>query len=364
VSRDAGRTFTEVLPEPTGQPAATGDSALDVASDGRVLVALMEPASFGVVSVCSSADRASTFTCGPVSAPGSNDRPWVLADSPTHSYLSSQVVAANQTVLFQSGDTAATYRATATVDSFLSPGIGPMVLGRSGRLFQPFINLPPQGGSNDGPTGTGVSELNAPLAVYEWDRSTPAAPATILPSPFLSSSGVASLASTSDGTLYLVAEGVSRRATDGTVLGKSIQIARSSNDGRSWTVLPALPGTSHGTVAFSWITAGKNGHVGVISYRTPAGSRADSSTGTWDVVWAETWNAHARTPSWRTTVLERHAHKGNICNTGGCPGSGRFAGDFINAWMDRHDHPHLVWVRDTSTATQVRYTTSRQPGSL
>src|SRR5207248_5439109 len=59
--------------------------------------------------------------------------------------------------------------------------------------------------------------------------------------------------------------------------GVQVVLARSTNEGVTWSKLPPIPKTTSGTATFTWVAAGSRGHVGVIYYYTPDNGR-DPST--------------------------------------------------------------------------------------
>ena len=356
VSRDAGLTFQPVHDLVVGGPAGyASDSSLDVDGDGDLHVAVNYPYA-GTVAACVSGDRARSFRCNPGVVPGVNDRQWLVSDGPDRTYLTSNV-GLYETVLFASPD-GFTYTPAKAVEAELSPSTGGLVVLPGGSLLQPFID---DGDAGHGSQGAGP-ELDGLLSVLEWDPDGPARTAVKRTTPLLAGTGLPSLAATSDGAAFLVSEGVTgARAGAGggpdVITGKNVVLARTRDRGRSWQLLPPLPGTTSGTAAMSAVTAGAPGHVGVLSYRNRQGSSAASATGDWDVVWAETRDALSPRPTWRTTVVERRVHRGPICSHATCFGADRFAGDFISAHIDRTGRAHLVYVRDHRGATQVRYAT-------
>jgi hypothetical protein len=354
VSRDAGATFEQFQDLVLGGPATSyADSSLDVADDGTVHVAINYPFT-GTVAACVSTNEARSFACNPGVVPGVNDRQWVVADGPSRTYLTANV-GLYETVLFTSPDGLA-FAPGKAVEAELAPSTGSPVVLPGGHLVQPFID---DGSTGYGPDDGGV-ELSGPLSIYDWQPQEQALHPVVRRSPLLAGTGLPSLAATPDGTAYLVSEGISRRLRDdsGTarVAGKDVRVARTRDRGRSWRVLPPLPGTSNGTAAMSGIAAGRDGHVGVVYYRTARGSSAGTATGTWDVLWAETRNANAARPHWRTTVVERGVHRGPICSHSNCVNGGGFAGDFISAHIDSRGGAHLVYARGVPGGnSEIRY---------
>jgi hypothetical protein len=364
VSRDGGRSFGEIHDLVVGGPAVyASDSSLDVARDGRLHVAINYPFA-GTVAVCSSADQARSFACDPAAVPGVNDRQWLLADRTGGAFLTSNV-GLYETTLFTSArpGTPGSFRPTQVTPAELAPVTGGLSAGRAGSLLQPLIDDADDASRAAASGDNKGVELDGPLSVLEWQPSEGALLPVKRPTPLLAGSGVPSLATTPDGTGYLVSEGVSGSRRPGVPAGKDVRVARTRDNGRSWTVLPALPGTTSGTAALSAVAAGGNGEIGVIYYRTSSGGLAGTRDGAWDLVWTRTSDAHTSRPEWRTTVVERGVHRGPICIPD-CTDGGRFAGDFISAHIDGSGSAHLVWMRDAPGQpvpgpTQIRYATLR-----
>ena len=135
-------------------------------------------------------------------------------------------------------------------------------------------------------------------------------------------------------------------------------LARSVNEGVTWSKLAPIPGTTNGTAIFSWVAAGGPHHVGVVYYYTPDnGDPGTMTNSTWSVMWAESFNADSPVPTWTVTNVESTIHIGPICIAADCSGTNRFAGDFINAIIDSNDVAHLTWMKQEggTGATSIRY---------
>lgn len=362
VSRDDGRTFSPFRDLVVNGPATSNaDSSIDVTPSGTVHLALNYPFA-GTVAACVSTDEARSFSCNPAVVPGVNDRQWVVSDQAGGTYLTSNV-GLYHTVLFRSTD-GLMFTPAKTVEVEIAPSTGAPVVLPNGGLLQPFID--------DGSTGyraedNGV-ELSGPLSVQDWQPAAAGLTPVKRRTPLVAGTGIPSLAATSDGVTYLVSEGVSsseepeaggkaRRAT-----GKSVVVGRTPDRGKTWQILPPLPGTGTGTAAMSAIAAGAPGHLGVLYYRNSRGSSAGMAAGSWDVLWAETWNATAARPRWRTTTVESGVHHGPICSHADCLNRGRFAGDFISAHIDGTGRAHLVYMRDVAgSRPEIRYASRLDP---
>lgn len=355
VSTDAGRSWHRspgnVLLNPRSEGGANlnTDSSIDVDPQNRLYLTFDTPYA-GTTTTCYSDDRAATLTCNAATLPGGTDRMWLTAPTTGAAYLTSNE-GLYHTLFFQSTDRGATYVARKSTDSALNPNDGPPMLDPSSPLvFQPFVNNASNVSALD-------EELSGPIELHVWDpTSAVPAPAAELSTPLMAGAALTNAAFTPDGTLYVVSEDPVTD-TAGTIIGKDVQVIRSSDHGATWTKLPPIPGTTTGTAAFTWIAAGANGHVGVIYYQTPVGGRADAVNGTWDAKWAETVNAGSAAPDWTVQTLDKAVHTGAMCTTAGCMGSDRFSGDFIGATFDAADQPQLTWMRQTSATTaDVRFT--------
>ena len=368
VSRDQGQTWFRspgtlfLNPEQQQQGVNLNtDSSIGVDGAGRLYLTFDYPYA-GTTAVCVSDDRAQSFSCDNTALPGGTDRMWLTAPSTRAAYLTSNE-GLYHTLFFDSTDRGQSWTLQKTTDSPLNPNDGPPVQApHSPVVYQPFVN----NASNQSATD---EELSGPLQVHVWDPSSSSpTPAAELSTPLQAGAALTDLVVTSDGTIYMVSEGVSRSDSSGNPLGKDVEIARSRDGGHTWTTF-VIPGTATGTAAFSWIAAAADGHIGVIYYETAAGGRADgvSSDAEWNVQWAETADAESAAPAWTVQTVDSNVHSGPICATSGCSGNGRFAGDFISATFDAGGTPRLAWVADVTTngttVPTLRYTgTVASPG--
>ncbi len=170
-----------------------------------------------------------------------------------------------------------------------------------------------------------------------------------------------------DGTLWITSERATR--VNGKITHVGVQVARSADDGRTWRVLPEVPGTTTGTSTFVALGAGRAGHVGLVFYRTAAAGDPGAVPGTsrWDAVYAESTDALSKAPHWTVTTVDKGVHTGVICSTAGCVGAGRFAGDFLDTTFDAHDRPSVVWMRNRPshpTVNEIRYTGATIPATV
>jgi len=357
VSRDAGKHWTESA----GSPYSTSlnqnsDSSIQTDSKGRLYMTFDWPYA-GATAVCTSADRAKTMSCNPAVVPGGTDRMWIAVKDQTTSYLVTNE-GLYQTVFAVSTDGGATYVPRQTVSSVAEPTDGPLLISpKTGAVVQPII---------DNLTNVTATDnfASGPAMLRVFDPSLTAAPASVVtyPIPLTSGGALPGAAYGRDGTLYVTAE-KAIVGNGGKIVGVGVQVARSSDDGKTWTLLPMIPGTTTGTSTFVALGAGKAGHVGLIFYRAKVAGNPDSVPGTtkWDAVFAESTDALSAHPHWTLTTVDKDVHTGIICATAGCIGAGRFAGDFLDASFDAKDRPQVVWMRNVGTAgdTEIRYTTVR-----
>jgi len=335
------------------------DSSIDIDQLNRLYFTFDYPYA-GFTSVCVSDDHAQTFSCNPTTLPGGTDRMWIVAPSTTAAYLVSNE-GAEQTLFFKSTDRGANWTAEGTTGAAFNSDTGPLLPSPlSGLIFQPYVN--------NASNATATTNLNSgPLAFHVFNPATtnPALSGEIT-TPLTAPNALPSAGFTPNGTLYLVSE-EPRNDSHGNLAGYQLTIARSTDQGAHWTVLPPIPGTSSGTQSFSAIATGADGHVGVLYYRTPGGGDPTLDTSaTWDAAWAESLNAGAATPSWTVQTIDPGVHTGAICSTAGCTGDNRYSGDFISAQFDAAGLPHLTWVKDLDTSgtnTLVRYAGVLTPGN-
>lgn len=333
------------------------DSSIDVDPGGRLYLTFDTPYA-GTTTTCYSDDRAQTLTCNPTTLPGGTDRMWLTAPSTSAAYLTSNE-GLYHTLFFTSSDRGQTYTLAKSTDSPLNPNDGPPILApHSSLVFQPFVDNASNQSAVD-------EEMSGAVKLHVWDASSSSpVPAAEITTPLVAGAALTDAAFTPDGTLYVVSEDP-RTDSGGNVIGKDVQVIRSSDRGATWTKLPPLPGTTTGTAAFSWLAAGADGHVGVVYYQTPVGGRADAVNGTWDARWAETTDAESAAPQWTTGTLDTAVHSGAMCTTAGCTGSNRFAGDFLGATFDAAGGAHVTWVRETKGGgTEVRYAGPAAPSGV
>ena len=324
------------------------DSSISVDPGNRLYFTFDYPYA-GTTAVCTSDDRGTTWNCNPAVVPGGTDRMWTLAPTLTDDYEVTNE-GLYETSFLHSTDRGTTWMPTALGAGLLEPQTGPL-LQKPGsdniiQITKIFGTLPQE-----------VPELK--LYVYS-PKTTGSIIAAVRTSGLPVPVALPSAALGKDGELWVATEQVNSAG------GYSVVVAHSADEGVTWSKLPPIPGTTTGTATFTWVAAGKSGHVGVIFYYTPDnGSSPALTTSTWSVMWAESFNATSATPTWTTKILEPNVHTGAICAAAGCSGDQRFAGDFINALIDSNDVAHLTWmIEDMATQnTTIRYEQIPAPGA-
>jgi len=341
-STDSGTTWTELLgPIYASSINLNSDSSISVDPGNRLYFTFDYPYA-GTTAVCTSDDRGITWNCNPAVVPGGTDRMWTLAPTLTDDYETTNE-GLYETAFLHSTDRGSTWTATSIGAGLLEPQTGPLlqVSGSSNvlQITKIFGTLPQE-----------VPELK--LYVYTPNSTgsiIAAVRSTGLPLPV----ALPSAALSKTGELWVASEEPNPAG------GVQVVLARSTNEGVTWSKLAPIPGTTTGTATFSWVAAGSPGHVGVIYYYTPDNGSDTSTmtTSTWATMWAESFNADSPTPTWTVRVVERNVHTGAICAASSCSGDNRFAGDFINSVIDANDVAHLTWmIEDMSTqATTIRY---------
>jgi hypothetical protein len=341
-STDSGTTWTELLgPIYASTINLNSDSSISVDPGNRLYFTFDYPYA-GTTAVCTSDDRGITWNCNPAVVPGGTDRMWTLAPTMTDDYETTNE-GLYETAFLHSADRGSTWTATSIGAGLLEPQTGPLlqVSGSSNvlQITKIFGTLPQE-----------VPELklyvyapNSTGSIIAAVRSTGLQLPVALPSAALSKTG----------ELWVASEEPNPAG------GVQVVLARSTNEGVTWSKLAPIPGTATGTATFTWVAAGSPGHVGVIYYYTPDNGSDTSTmtTSTWATMWAESFNADSPTPTWTVSVIEPNVHTGAICAASGCSGDNRFAGDFINSVIDANDVAHLTWmIEDMSTqATTIRY---------
>jgi hypothetical protein len=340
-STNSGASWTK-LPGPIYASSLNlaSDSSMSVDPGNRLYFTFDYPYA-GTTAVCTSDDKGDTFACNPAVVPGGTDRMWVLAPTTSTAYeVTNQGL--YETAFLVSNDRGQTFTPKAVASGLLEPQSGPLLQRNcSNKVLQPIKVY--------GTTPDDVPEVK----IYVYDPASVAAVisdvrGTGLPLPTALPSGALSL----DGALYVASEEPNPAG------GKQAVLARSFDEGVSWTKLPAIPTTSTGTATFTWVAAGAPGHVGVIYYYTPQnGDPGALTNATWSTMWAESYNADSANPTWTVTTVEQTIHIGALCIAADCTGTNRFAGDFINAIIDANGAAHLSWMkRENGTGpVSIRY---------
>jgi hypothetical protein len=273
--------------------------------------------------------------------PGGTDRMWTLAPTMSDDYEVTNE-GLYETAFLHSTDRGSTWTPTSLGSGLLEPQSGPLLQRPGSTDVLQIIKI----------NGTLPQEVPE-LKVYVYHPSSTGSVisdirSTGLPLPL----ALPSAAYGRDGQLWVASEELNPAG------GKQVVLARSTNDGVTWSKLAPIPGTTSGTSIFSWVAAGGPHHVGVIYYYTPDnGDPGTLANSRWSTMWAESFNADSPVPTWTVKMVESNIHTGAICIASGCSGDNRFAGDFITSIIDANDVAHLTWMReDMSTkATSIRY---------
>jgi len=340
-STDSGATWTELLgPIYASSINLNSDSSISVDPGNRLYFTFDYPYA-GTTAICTSDDRGITWNCNPAVVPGGTDRMWTLAPTLTDDYETTNE-GLYETAFLHSTDRGSTWTATSIGAGLLEPQTGPLlqVPGSSNvlQITKIFGTLPQE-----------VPELK--LYVYS-PNSTGSIIAAVRSTGLSLPVALPSAALGKDGQLWVSSEQPNPAG------GTEVVLARSTNEGVTWSKLAPIPGTTTGTAIFTWVAAGGPHHVGVLYYYTPDNGDPGSMTNsTWSVMWAESFNADSPIPTWAVINVESAIHTGAICVAAGCTGDNRFAGDFISSLIDGNDVAHLTWMKeDMSTqATTIRY---------
>jgi hypothetical protein len=340
-STDSGASWTELLgPIYASTLNLNSDSSISVDPLNRLYFTFDYPYA-GTTAVCTSDDRGTTWTCNPAVVAGGTDRMWILAPGTTAAYeVTNQGL--YETAFLQSSDRGATWVPKSIGSGLLEPQSGPLLQKDSSSDVLQVIKI----------YGTLPQEVPE-LKVYVYH---PAATGSIISDT--RSTGLAlplALPSASfgrDGQLWVASEEANSAG------GRQVVLARSTNEGVTWSKLAPIPGTTSGTAIFSWVAAGGPHHVGVLYYYTPDNGNPGALTNsTWSAMWAESFNADSPVPTWTVTSAESTIHKGAICIAADCSGSNRFAGDFISAIIGPNEVSHLTWMKQEggTGAISIRY---------
>ena len=344
-STNAGATWTELLgPIYASSINLNSDSSISVDPGGRLYFTFDYPYA-GTTAVCTSDDRGVTWNCNPAVVPGGTDRMWTLAPTLTDDYETTNE-GLYETSFLHSTDRGTTWTPTSIGAGLLEPQTGPLlqVPGSTNilQITKIFGTLPQETPE----LKVYVYSPNSTGSIIAAVRSTGLQLPVALPSAALSKTG----------EMWVASEEPNPAG------GEQIVLGRSTNEGVTWSKLAPIPGTATGTATFSWVAAGSPGHVGVIYYYTPDNANPNGdltlfANSKWSLMWAESFNADSSAPTWKVRTIESNVHTGAICAASGCSGDNRFAGDFINAIIDKNDVAHLTWVKEdmATTNTTIRY---------
>jgi hypothetical protein len=340
-STDSGNTWTE-LPGPVfaSQLNLNSDSSMAVDPGNRLYFTFDYPYA-GTTAVCTTDDKGVTWACNPAVVPGGTDRMWVLAPSNDAAYEVTNE-GLYETSFLTSTDRGTTWTPRAVGSGILEPQTGPLLQKRCSSSVLQVAKI------------YGNSDAEAQLQFYVYEPSSLGAILSEMrPTGIKLPTALPSAALTLDGILYVASEEVNPAG------GRQVVVARSADEGKTWTKLPPLPATVTGTATFTWLAAGEPGHIGVIYYYTSDNGESGSlTTSTWSAVWAESFNGDTASPTWTFTTLESPVHNGRICAAADCMGTDRFAGDFINALIEPTGVAHLTWMRreNGTGPISIRYT--------
>jgi hypothetical protein len=331
-SEDGGKTWTLLAGPTIAATVLASDSSIDVAPNGRLFYTFDYPYA-GTTAVCTSDDKGNTWACDNAVVPGGTDRMWVTSPGNSEAYETTNE-GLYQTAFLQSSDGGTTWVPQQMGDQVTQPDTGPLtkVLGSSVVLQ--------------------VNDLHPGREVYRYLVNGLGVPqlANIVNTGL--ASGVALPGSGQDtaGNYYAVGEPPTKAG------GLAIQVARSTDQGQTFTLLPPIPQTLIGTSTFTWVTAGKPGHVAVLFYFTPVnGTDPTSMNVPWTAKVAETYDAFDNVPVWTVTTLEPLVHTGSVCaNIGGSTAGAadcRYSGDFISAVIDKDEHLNMTWMDEPPNPT-------------
>jgi hypothetical protein len=340
-STDSGNTWTE-LPGPifASQLNLNSDSSMALDPGNRLYFTFDYPYA-GTTAVCTTDDKGVTWACNPAVVPGGTDRMWVLAPSNDAAYEVTNE-GLYETSFLTSTDRGTTWTPRAVGTGILEPQTGPLLHKSCSSSVLQVAKI------------YGNSDAEAQLQFYVYEpASLGAVLSEMRPTGLKLPTALPSAALTLDGILYVATEEVNPAG------GRQVVVARSADEGKTWTKLPPLPDTVTGTATFTWLAAGEPGHIGVIYYYTSDnGDSGALTTSTWSAVWAESFNGDTAAPTWTFTTLESPVHTGRICAAADCMGTDRFAGDFINALIEPTGIAHLTWMRreNGTGPISIRYT--------
>jgi hypothetical protein len=341
-SLNGGATWAPIVGPPEAQQLnLNSDSSISVDPGGRLYFTFDYPYA-GTTAVCTSDDKGDTWSCNPAVVPGGTDRMWVVAPSTSTAYEVTNE-GLYETAFLASTDRGTTWIPKAIGSGVLEPQSGPLLQRNcSKKVIQPIKVY-----------GTSPSDVPE-LKVYVYDPDTTGAVLSdVRPTGLALPTALPAASFSQDGVLYVCSEEANAAG------GRQVVVARSADEGTTWTKLPPIPATTTGTATFSWVAAGEPGHIGVLYYYTSDNGDPGTLTSNWSAVWAESFNGNTANPNWTVTTVENPVRTGPICVAADCMGSKRFAGDFINAIIDPTGAAHLTWMRhdggESPVLVSIRY---------
>jgi hypothetical protein len=327
-SLDGGATWALAPIPAIAQTVLASDSSISVAPNGTLYYTFDYPYA-GNTAVCTSADRGNTWSCNPAVAPGGTDRMWITAPSNDAAYETTNE-GLYQTAFLTSTDGGTIWTVNQLADEELEPSDGPLLEVTGSNVVLQVVDQKP---------GRYVYRYTVnssnPVPQLTSSISTGVASGEALPSS----------AQDTAGNFYLVGDATNAAG------GAGVQIGRSTDQGKTYSLLPMIPQTTTGTVTFTSIAAGKPGHLAVLYYYTPANvADVTAANVPWSAQVAETYDAFDAMPMWTVTTLEPVVHTGGMCANAGCSGDTRYSGDFISAIIDQNEHLNMTWMDEPGTA--------------
>jgi hypothetical protein len=331
-STDGGASFDTVAVPPFAQVNLNTDSSINFDPDGRLYFSFDWPYA-GSTAVCTTDGPmpSPTWTSNPSALPGGTDRMWVVAPTTSAAYAVTNE-GLYETTFLTSTDRGFTWTARSVGQGLLEPQTGPLLSNPDHtRIFQPVKN---------GTLGFYVYDVTDVTKVQSGFVDTGVQGPLALPSAAFGH----------DGTLWASTE------TPNAAGGLDVRVLRSSDQGLTWTTLPAVDAVTSGTATFTWVSAGRAGHVGIVYYWAPqSGDPGSMTDAVWDARWAESFDADQANPHWRVVTLQKSVHTGILCVAASCMGAARYSGDFISSWIDDQDTPYATWMSDTSGPTGILF---------
>ena len=139
--------------------------------------------------------------------------------------------------------------------------------------------------------------------------------------------------------------------------------AFSTDGGLTWSKPINITGESNDSAIFPWLVAGDPGQVDYVFYKSNSGLNPNVDGGqVWNVYFSQSQNALNTGANFKSVQISDHPnHVGAICNSGlGCPANSRNLLDFFTVDVDHLGAANVIWADDNNSRHDAFNKFSRQ----